>query len=513
MPVADFFIDKNVFVTGGSGFLGKVLIEKLLRSCPGIGNIYVLLRPKRSKSIEERLEKVLESPIFNPLRHQNPDVFKKLIPIKGDVSELNLGINKEDRELLVNTVNIIYHSAASVRFDDFLKDAIILNVRGTREVAKLALDLKNISIFVHISTAYSNCDKLVVEEKLYPAHANWRDAITIAEECDPKTLQVFSQKYIFPLPNTYTFAKSLGEHVVNELCQGKIPVVITRPSVVMQTLSEPIQGYIENYNGPTGLMTALGIGVIRIIYGNRDAVVDYIPADYVIKGIILATESQRTKKTTSDNIEIYNMSYNPILRITLEEIMRFGDKLYKENPYSQMLRHPKVALTENFYKFYSEVIISHMLPSLLVDLILRLIGQIPRLVRIQRRIYIAAIVLLPFMTNTYSLKNDKFLNLQKNLKEEDSAFSYKYLPWTVEERDAYMRSGKLGMEAYLLKSKSVITGAKAKRQLMKYWLPEMIFKTIVFCLFLWIFMYKLNFFNLASAKAICYFKNLGIETI
>ncbi|XP_050513714.1 putative fatty acyl-CoA reductase CG5065 isoform X7 [Diabrotica virgifera virgifera] len=356
MPVADFFIDKNVFVTGGSGFLGKVLIEKLLRSCPGIGNIYVLLRPKRSKSIEERLEKVLESPIFNPLRHQNPDVFKKLIPIKGDVSELNLGINKEDRELLVNTVNIIYHSAASVRFDDFLKDAIILNVRGTREVAKLALDLKNISIFVHISTAYSNCDKLVVEEKLYPAHANWRDAITIAEECDPKTLQVFSQKYIFPLPNTYTFAKSLGEHVVNELCQGKIPVVITRPSV----------------------------GVIRIIYGNRDAVVDYIPADYVIKGIILATESQRTKK----------------------------------------------------------------------------------LVRIQRRIYIAAIVLLPFMTNTYSLKNDKFLNLQKNLKEEDSAFSYKYLPWTVEERDAYMRSGKLGMEAYLLKSKSVITGAKAKRQLM-----------------------------------------------
>uniref|UniRef100_A0A6P7GZH3 Fatty acyl-CoA reductase n=1 Tax=Diabrotica virgifera virgifera TaxID=50390 RepID=A0A6P7GZH3_DIAVI len=142
-----------------------------------------------------------------------------------------LGINKEDRELLVNTVNIIYHSAASVRFDDFLKDAIILNVRGTREVAKLALDLKNISIFVHISTAYSNCDKLVVEEKLYPALANWRDAIKIAEECDPKTLEVLSQKYISPLPNTYTFAKSLGEHVINELCQGKIPVVITRPSV------------------------------------------------------------------------------------------------------------------------------------------------------------------------------------------------------------------------------------------------------------------------------------------
>ncbi|XP_050513716.1 putative fatty acyl-CoA reductase CG5065 isoform X2 [Diabrotica virgifera virgifera] len=484
MPVADFFIDKNVFITGGSGFLGKLLIEKLLRSCPGIGKIYVLLRPKRGNSIEERLEKVLESPVFNPLRHQNPDAFKKLIPIKGDVSELNLGINKEDRELLVNTVNIIYHSAASVRFDDFLKDAIILNVRGTREVAKLALDLKNISIFVHISTAYSNCDKLVVEEKLYPALANWRDAIKIAEECDPKTLEVLSQKYISPLPNTYTFAKSLGEHVINELCQGKIPVVITRPSV----------------------------GIIRIIYGGKDAVVDYIPADYVIKGIILATESQGVKKCY-DTIEIYNISCNHIACVTLEEMVRFGDKVCMENPCSNMLRYPKVALTENFYKFYSEVVISHMLPSLLVDLILRMIGQTPRLVRIQRKIYIAATVLVPFMTNTFYLLNDKFINMQKKLKEEDYAFSFNYLPWTDDEKYEYIHRGKFGIEAHLLKIKSGITGAKAKRLLMKYWLPEMIFKTIVFCLFLWIFLYKLNFFNLVAAKTICYFKNLGVETI
>uniref|UniRef100_A0A6P7GH07 Fatty acyl-CoA reductase n=1 Tax=Diabrotica virgifera virgifera TaxID=50390 RepID=A0A6P7GH07_DIAVI len=260
MSVADFFIDKNVFITGGSGFLGKLIIEKLLRSCPGIGKIYVLLRPRKGKAIEERLEKIIESPIFNPLRHQNPDALRKLIPIKGDVSELNLGISKEDRELLVNTVNIIYHSAASVRFDDFLKDAIILNVRGTREVAKLALDLKSISIFVHISTTYCNCDKLVVEEKLYPAHTSWRDAIMLAEECDQQTLETLTQKYISPLPNTYTFAKSLGEHVVNDLCQGKIPTIITRPSVVMNTESDPIQGYTDNFNGPVGLVTAAGKG-------------------------------------------------------------------------------------------------------------------------------------------------------------------------------------------------------------------------------------------------------------
>ncbi|XP_072397800.1 putative fatty acyl-CoA reductase CG5065 [Diabrotica undecimpunctata] len=327
MPVADFFIDKNVFITGGSGFLGKLLIEKLLRSCPGIGKIYVLLRPKRGRSIEERLEKLVESPVFNPLRHQNPDALKKIIPIKGDVSEINLGINREDRELLVNTVNIIYHSAASVRFDDFLKDAIILNVRGTREVTKLALDLKNVSIFVHVSTAYCNADKYVVEEKLYPAHTNWRDAIMLAEECDQRTLEILSQKYISPLPNTYTFAKSLGEQVVNDLCQGNIPAVITRPSVVIQTLSEPIQGYTDNYNGPTGIITAVGLGLIRVVYGNKENRVDYIPADFVIKGIILASESQGIKKA-SDPVEVYNMSYSNIASISIEEMAIVGKKTF-----------------------------------------------------------------------------------------------------------------------------------------------------------------------------------------
>jgi len=58
-------------------------------------------------------------------------------------------------------VNIVYHAAASVRFDDTLKDAIFLNTRGTREVAKLALETKNLEVFVHVSTTYCHTDKQV----------------------------------------------------------------------------------------------------------------------------------------------------------------------------------------------------------------------------------------------------------------------------------------------------------------------------------------------------------------
>ena len=42
--VLDFYANKNVFLTGCTGFVGKVVLEKLLRSCPNIGKIFVMVR-------------------------------------------------------------------------------------------------------------------------------------------------------------------------------------------------------------------------------------------------------------------------------------------------------------------------------------------------------------------------------------------------------------------------------------------------------------------------------------
>lgn len=53
-----FYQNKSVFVTGGSGFLGKVIIEKLLRSCQ-IDAIYVLIRSKKGKDIATRIEDIM----------------------------------------------------------------------------------------------------------------------------------------------------------------------------------------------------------------------------------------------------------------------------------------------------------------------------------------------------------------------------------------------------------------------------------------------------------------------
>jgi FlaA1/EpsC-like NDP-sugar epimerase len=62
-PVRDFFRGKNIFITGATGFLGMALIEKLLRACPDVGTIYVLIRPKKDKEVSARLEDITKNPV------------------------------------------------------------------------------------------------------------------------------------------------------------------------------------------------------------------------------------------------------------------------------------------------------------------------------------------------------------------------------------------------------------------------------------------------------------------
>lgn len=53
--VSEWYRDKTVFITGGTGFMGKVLVEKLLRSCP-VKKIFMLVRPKRGADIRQRVD-------------------------------------------------------------------------------------------------------------------------------------------------------------------------------------------------------------------------------------------------------------------------------------------------------------------------------------------------------------------------------------------------------------------------------------------------------------------------
>ncbi len=49
MTIEEFYRGKNIFITGTTGFVGKVLLEKILYALPDTGRIYVLIRNKVKK--------------------------------------------------------------------------------------------------------------------------------------------------------------------------------------------------------------------------------------------------------------------------------------------------------------------------------------------------------------------------------------------------------------------------------------------------------------------------------
>ncbi|CAK1600641.1 unnamed protein product [Parnassius mnemosyne] len=309
LSVPDFYSGKSVFVTGGTGFLGKVLIEKLLYSCDKINNIYVLLRNKNGVRTEGRLKEMLKCPVFTRLREQKPESLQKIKPIQGDITSNNLGMTN-DQQALLEKVSVVFHLAATIKFSEPLKTAVNVNLEGTREVLRVFKRFNHLEAFVYVSTTFSNADKEVIEEIKYPPPRTLKEVYDYIEQSNECNKDENIDEFLNGLPNTYTFTKALAESLVVEE-HGDIPSVIVRPSIVTPAAKEPMRGWIDNWLGITTFILSVAKGWIRVLYGNRYFVLDLIPVDYVVNLIIIT--GARCKR--SGEVPVYNIcssSSNPI---------------------------------------------------------------------------------------------------------------------------------------------------------------------------------------------------------
>lgn len=61
--IRQFLKDRCILITGATGFVGTIVLEKLLRSCPEIRAIFVLIRKSRSKDVNQRLDELFNNPV------------------------------------------------------------------------------------------------------------------------------------------------------------------------------------------------------------------------------------------------------------------------------------------------------------------------------------------------------------------------------------------------------------------------------------------------------------------
>lgn len=75
-----------------------------------------------------------------------PNFRSKLVAVNGDVGQPNLGMSESDYETVTQEVSVIFHGAATVRFDEALKSAVYINIRGVSEILKLAKKCKSLKV-------------------------------------------------------------------------------------------------------------------------------------------------------------------------------------------------------------------------------------------------------------------------------------------------------------------------------------------------------------------------------
>ncbi|XP_039307351.1 putative fatty acyl-CoA reductase CG5065 [Solenopsis invicta] len=446
--ISTFYSGQSILLTGATGFLGKVFFEKVLRSCPDVREIFLLMRPNRESNINERLKKILNLPLYEKLCKEQSSNFEKLVPIFGDVSEKGLGLSAADRQMLVKRVTIIIHAAGDVKFSNSLKYAIFANTRSTRDVCILAKDMKNLIALVYVSTAYTNVDKEFIEEKVYSPVADWQKMIQMAESLDEHILNIFSAKCLDYIPNTYIFSKNLAESIIQDY-SSYLPCAIVRPSIVTSTLIDPFPGWIDNVYGPIGLFIAGGKGIIKVGYCDKYVRENVVPVDIVIKTILTASWKVGLNTTSfTANSTPFVINCVSQKHITYQEGIKLLFSVLKEVPLEGIVWTPHTMLTNNFVLFYILTILWHILPAILIDLILKFSGRQPMLIKLQRKVYVLNCALCYFSLHEWKFGQKNYFSLLSSIPTNNrNTFSFDSSYFDVRE---YAINCTMGAKRHIL---------------------------------------------------------------
>ncbi|CAN7998456.1 unnamed protein product [Ixodes hexagonus] len=474
LAVQEFYRDKAVLITGVTGFLGKILLEKLLRSCPGIRRIFLLIRPRKGCKSKERLASLLKAECFEHIHREHSDALEKLTAIDGDLTEPGLGLQPDDYELLTREVSVVFHSAATIKFNETLRHAVEMNIEGTRKVLKLCHQMKNLQSVVHVSTAYCNCDCKRLDERIYRPSVHPQNIIACTKWMEESMLAALTPQLLRSKPNTYVLAKFLSESLVAE--EGwDLPVAIIRPSIVAASWKEPFPGWVDALNGSTSLLASVSMRdrpkIFPLICLFRAAITVCILHYKLVVCLCPRAEQQqrRRQQTGSDETSetlpsdrptdeasqqehqpaVYNCVTGTLNRLVVGDIRRYLCKFLPLYPLQDTFGCPRVDMTSS--QLYQSVMVffRNYLPAVAVDLVRRCTGRRPRMVRFLEQSKSAMEAVRFFTTQTWEFSSNNMVLLHDRLSPFDRQtfdIDIRKIDW-----ESYWENYLLGVRRYLFK--------------------------------------------------------------
>ncbi|KAI5692808.1 hypothetical protein M8J75_001593 [Diaphorina citri] len=309
-PIQEFYKDQTVFITGATGFLGSLLVEKLLRCCPQIRKLILLIRKGKSNSVDERVRDYFNDTVFDRLRLTNPNYHEKVDIVTGHIDAQNFDLTPHEEHLLISQTTIIFHIAATVRFDEHIRTAYNINVRGTETALALAKRMKRLKSFIHVSTAYCNCDRKYIAETFYPPVFTAKELSIILQHSSDEEIALLNEYILGGKPNSYTLTKATAEDLVREVAQ-ELPICVFRPSIVFPTLQEPMPLWNKGSNALITSCYTSGTGLLRVSLMDSNIAIDIVPGDRTINAMTALAWYHSTQQPNKERPTVFNyVSYN-----------------------------------------------------------------------------------------------------------------------------------------------------------------------------------------------------------
>ncbi|KAM0832940.1 hypothetical protein ACQ4PT_064579 [Festuca glaucescens] len=315
--IVEYFRGKSILITGSTGFLGKVLVEKILRIQPDIKKLFLLIRASDVGSAKIRIQnEVTGRELFQVLKEKHGAGFdnyieEKICPLLGDIMYENFGLDTAKLNELSKDINIIVNGAANTKFYERYDVAFDTNVLGTKHVCTFAKKCTKLKMLLHVSTAYVAGEQVgIIPEKPYLMSKTLRvgpildiesklnmiketrtelraNSSTVkAERKTMKELGLKRARY-FGWPNTYVFTKAMGEMLLGQL-PGDFPVVILHPSMITSILKEPLPGWMEGIRTIDLVVIGYAKQTLSCFLVDLDLIMDVIPVDMVVNAMMVS---------------------------------------------------------------------------------------------------------------------------------------------------------------------------------------------------------------------------------